>query len=102
MLLIFLSIVAFVLTTRLWKWYDSILNAFSSTIRVLDIFTWGLVLWFMIVQYKKKVLAFPQASFWTSGFGQYCNIYTWCGLTVIGFIIIGFLRLFIKNNLFNK
>ncbi|MGI6144374.1 MAG: hypothetical protein ACOYED_01135 [Peptococcia bacterium] len=75
---------------------------FSSTVRVLDICTWGLVLWFVLALYKKNVLASPQMYFWTSELGQYCNIYTWSGLTVIGFIIIGFLRLFIKKNLFHK
>jgi len=116
MFLALFSMMAFVLTTKLWKWYDSIINVFSSKIRILDIFTWGLLLWFVLVQYKGKALAFPRMSAWTSSLvqgseglegllsslPQYCNMYTWCGLTVIGFMIIGFLRLFIKTNLFNK
>ena len=100
-LLLLFSIIALIITTRLWKWYDSILNAFSLKIRILDIFTWGLILWLILVQYKKKLLSFPQIYSWTY-LSPHCNIYTWCGLTVIGFMIIGFLRLFIKKNLFNK
>lgn len=113
MLLLLISMMGLMITTRLWKWYDSILNAFSSRLRILDIFTWGLILWFILIQYKKKLLSFPQIYSWTRpisegtvNFGTsltpYCNIYTWCGLTVIGFIVIGLLRLFIKANLFSE
>ena len=100
MLLVLFSIIALVITTRLWKWYDSLLSLFSHSIRVLDIITWGLILWFIIYQYQKKV-SLPQRETWSS-LSQYFNFYTWVSLTIIGFMIIGFLRLFIKNNLFHK
>ncbi|MGI6587718.1 MAG: hypothetical protein ACOX2N_02840 [Peptococcia bacterium] len=108
MILLLLSIIAFMITTRLWKWYDSILNAFSLKIRILDIFTWGLILWFILIQYR-KFFSNPQIYFTPGGIknfwvyiSQYCNIYTWCSLTVIGFMVVGLLRLFIKSELFNK
>lgn len=116
MLLVLLSMIGFVITTRLWKWYDSIINLFSYSIRVLDIFTWGFILWFILNQYQKRLSSIPQLNLWGADLGtglenmeilftslqQFCNFYTWCGLTVIGFIIIGFLRLFIKKDLFSK
>jgi len=58
-------------------------------IRLLDLLTWGLVLYLVLIRYQKSSYFFPDF-----------NLYTWLGLTIIGFLIIGVLRLFIKKNLF--
>lgn len=109
MVLLLFSIIGLLISTRLWKWYDSILGNFSLKIRILDICTWGLILCFILAQYKKKLYSFLRHYTWLSGtenfwayLAQYCNFYAWCSLTVIGFMVIGVLRLFIKSDLFNK
>lgn len=112
MFLIVVSIIAFTISIRLWKWYDIILDRFSMGIRIMDILTWGLVLWYFMAQYKKSILSFPHVYSWQNGIGvlsmdnflthlpKYINLHTWCGVTVIGFMVIGMMRLFINKNLF--
>lgn len=95
--LVLFGLGAFILTTRLWKWYDAILRHFSPMVRIIDLFTWGLLLWFIVVQYQKAAHLLAEMLIWRILF------YTlmWVGITVIGFMIIGLLRLFIKTKLFN-
>lgn len=111
MLLIVVSLIAFTISTRLWKWYDLMLNHFSLGIRMMDILTWGLVLWYFLAQYKKSILSFPEVYSWQNGIvlgidnfllhlPKYLNLHTWIGLTVIGFVAIGMIRLFVKGRLF--
>ncbi|MDD2400826.1 MAG: hypothetical protein PHI90_05710 [Clostridia bacterium] len=95
------GVVALIITIRLWKWYDHILGNFSIRFRVLDILTWGIFLWYFIVQYRKSLNAYPQVYLLQNEMSMYFNIHTWFGLTIIGFIVIGFVRLFIKRNIFD-
>jgi hypothetical protein len=87
----------FILTTRMWKWYDAILRHFSPVVRIIDLFTWGIFLWFVVVQYQKATQLIAEMLLWRILF--YTLI--WVGVTVIGFMIIGLLRLFIKTKLFD-
>lgn len=91
------AVVAFLLTTRFWRWYDAILHYFSSFIRIVDLFTWGLLLWWIVIQYQKAAELFTQMLFWRIIY----YLLIWVGITVIGCMIIGFLRLFIKREFFN-
>lgn len=88
---------AFLLTTRMWKWYDKILRHFSPVVRILDLFTWGLFLWFVVVQYQKAARFIAEMLIWRILF----YALMWVGITVIGYMIIGLLRLFIKTKLFD-
>lgn len=92
-----LGVVAFLLTARFWRWYDAILQYFSSLIRIIDLFTWGLLLWLIVLQYQKAAGLFTEIFFWKIIY----YLLIWVGITVIGFMIIGFFRLFIKRKLFN-
>lgn len=79
--LLCLLTLSFSLSIKMWKWYDRILDMFSITLRIVDIATWIFVLWFFISHLH----------------GLYMSVYTWGGLTTVGIITIGILRLFIKR-----
>jgi hypothetical protein len=96
-LLVLCGFGAFLVTARLWKWYDAILRHFSPLVRIIDLFTWGLLLWFIIGQYQKVAQLLAEMLIWRILF----YLLMWLGITVIGFMIIGLLRLFVKTKLFN-
>lgn len=93
---------------KLWKWYDSILDRFSISFRILDMLTWLVLLAFLLNRYQElyanleKALSNPVSHgiFGYSKMALYVNIYSWGGLTTIGFITIGILRFVSKKGLF--
>ncbi len=106
--LLFNISLALFISIKMWKWYDKILFIFSIPIRIIDIFTWGLVLLFCLSGYQEfRSSLLEVVDFTTSHHTMeliktmplYFNIYSWCGLTTMGFIFIGIVRLFIKSNI---
>ncbi len=98
--------VSFNLSIKLWKWYDRMLNIFSKKLRVIDIFTWAIALWVCLELFRGEYLRLGQTllkvgreSDFLTYLPLYANVYTWGGLTSLGFIIIGLLRMFIDVNI---
>ncbi|MFZ5753168.1 MAG: hypothetical protein ACOY3J_02915 [Bacillota bacterium] len=99
-------VISFSLSIRLWKWYDRILNIFSKKLRVVDILTWAITLWVCIDLFRDEYLRLGQVllkigteNVSLAYLPLYANLYTWGGLTSLGFMIIGLLRIFINDNI---
>lgn len=93
-----LLIVAFRVSIMMWKWYDKILDIFSLPLRIFDIITWFLLLWICLSGFQRHAVAIPMVGPWEI-LSIYFNIYSWGVLTIVGFIIIGAMRLFIKKRI---
>lgn len=94
-----LSSLSAFLSIRLWQWYDSKLYMFSRSLRLLDLFTWILVVWFCLVQYRafnSSVVNHSQLPLVL----KYLNIYFWGGFTSLGFIVVGAIRLIKEKEIF--
>ncbi|MBZ4653147.1 MAG: hypothetical protein JG781_485 [Peptococcaceae bacterium] len=99
-------VISFNLSIKLWKWYDRILNIFSKKLRVVDILTWAIAFWVCLDLFRDEYLRLGQVllkigteNVILSYLPLYANFYTWGGLTSLGFMIIGLLRIFIDTNI---
>lgn len=99
--------ISFNLSIKLWKWYDRILDFFSKKLRMVDILTWAIAFWICLDLLRDEYLRVGQIflkigkeSIGLAYLPLYANFYTWGGLTSLGFIIIGLLRIFIDTNIF--
>lgn len=85
----------FYVSTRLWKWYDRVVVYFPAWLRIADLVTWLMLLIFCLGKYQQAVQKLDKAVF----FSRYLNYYSWCSLTVLGFLMIGVLRFIFKDSL---
>ena len=95
-LMVLFGLAGFYLSARLWRWYDAILHFFSPTLRIADLITWGLMLWFIIAQYQRISAMLSPMLIWR----LLLYLLLWSGVTVIGFMLIGLVRLLVKRRIF--
>lgn len=98
LLLIVTAGIMFYVSTRLWKWYDRVVVFFPGWMRIADLATWLLLLAFCLFKYQQIVLKLDDAVF----LARYLNFYSWCSMTVLGFVIIGVLRFIFRNSLLDS
>ena len=104
---IIILVISFNLSIKLWKWYDCILDFFSKKLRMIDILTWTIAFLICLDLFRDEYLRLGQnllkigkENFGLAYLPLYANFYTWGGLTSLGFIIIGLMRIFIDTKIF--